>query len=212
MINVIFDMDGTLLDTQKITIPAWEWAGCNQGINGIGQHIKNVCGMNCADWTAYLKRHYPTLDTDRFNAEMRKYIKENIVVRFKPGGEEILKFLKENGVKMALASGSSVNSVYHHLNKVGAEKYFDVILGGNDVENSKPAPDIFLLAAAKMGVSPKDCIVLEDSKNGVKAAASAGMRCIGIPDIAEFPDEIKKHLMAETKDFFEAIDILRLEI
>ncbi len=209
MISIIFDMDGTLLDTQKIVLPAWETAGINQGIKGLSNEVKNVCGMNCADWSRYLNENYPTLDTDKFNAEMRKYVKENIIVTYKTGGEEILKFLKQNGVKIAIASGSSMKSVKHHLKEVDAEKYFDVMLGGTDVQNSKPAPDIFLLAAQKMGVAPKDCIVFEDSKNGVKAAVAAGMRCIGIADIAEFPEDIKNLLFAEPKDFIEAIDILR---
>ena len=91
-------MDGTLLDTQRICVPAWDYAGELQGIRGIGAHIKNVSGMNKVGWTKYLKEKFPTLDTDRFNKEMRQYIIDNLVVRFKTGAEELIDFLVKNKI------------------------------------------------------------------------------------------------------------------
>ena len=200
-------MDGTLLDTQRICIPAWEYAGLNQGIKGVGADIQNVCGMNKAGWTAYLEKRYPTLDTDRFNSEMRQYIIDNLVVRFREGGKELLDYLKGRGVKIGLASGSSKVSVEHHLNQVKAIDYFDVMVGGDEVSRGKPEPDIFLLTAEKMGVNPEECYVLEDSSNGIKAGFKAGMKCIGIPDIVDFSDDINCLLTAKIKRLDDAIKI-----
>ncbi len=206
MFSVIFDMDGTLLDTQRICITAWDWAGERQDFNNVGRCIPDVCGKNAVGWTKYLKDNFPTMDVERFSKDAREYIVEHLVVKYKTGGEELLKFLKANKVKMAIASGSSRESIEHHLNAVGGTNFFDVIVPGTAVENGKPAPDIFLLAAQKMGVDPKDCYVLEDSPNGIIAGHSAGMNCIGIPDIVEFNAETKALLTAEFLNMKEALN------
>ena len=207
MFSVIFDMDGTLLDTQKVVISAWDYAGENQGIVGVGNEIPNVCGMNKIGWSNYLRNKFPKLDINSFIIDAGQYISENLVVKFMPGAEKLLKFLKKNNVKIALASGSSLNSVMHHLNEVSAVEYFDAIVGGNEVINGKPAPDIFLLAAERLGVKPCECYVFEDSSNGIKAAYNAGMKPIGVPDIAKLDSETKKILFAEIGQLDEAIAV-----
>jgi len=209
MFSVIFDMDGTLLDTQQICIPAWEYAGKNQGVSGMGAHVPNVCGMNKVGWSAYITEHFPTIDVDRFNREIRAYVIENIDIKYKSGAVELLEFLKQNGIKMGLASGSSEESVNHHLKEVDAFKYFDAIVPGTSVEKGKPEPDIFLLAAERMGVDPETCFVFEDSQNGIIAGYRAGMKCIGVPDIAAFNEETKKIMFAEIKNLAEAIELLK---
>lgn len=209
MFSVIFDMDGTLLDTQRICIPAWEYAGSLQGITGAGDCIKFVCGMNKAGWSKYLLDTYPNLDVERFADEAREYILKNLVIEFKKGGRELLEFLKEKGIKIGLASGSSRISVEHHLNEVGVLGYFDAIVAGPEVENGKPAPDIFLLTAKKMGVDPNTCFVIEDSSNGVRAGYNAKMKCIGIPDVVPFDEGTKAMLYRECENLLEVIDIFK---
>ncbi len=156
-----------------------------------------------------MRDNFPTMDVDRFSKDAREYIIKHLVVRYKTGGEELLKFLKANNVKMAIASGSSRESIEHHLNAVDAFKFFDVIIPGTAVENGKPAPDIFLLAAQKMGVDPEDCYVLEDSANGILAGHSAGMKCIGIPDIIDFNTETKALLTAQFLNMNEALNFFK---
>lgn len=212
MFSVIFDMDGTLLDTQSICIPAWEYAGRKQGITGMGNDIRFVCGMNEFGWTNFIVEKYPILDIDLFKNEMRQYIIENLVVKFKKGGREILEFLKKNNVKIAVASGSSRGSVEHHFNEVGAMHFFDALVCGKEVENGKPAPDIFLKAAELLGEKPENCFVFEDSENGIKAGVSAGMKCIGIADVAEFSQEVKNMMFACLDDFLQAIPIFEREL
>lgn len=209
MFSVIFDMDGTLLDTQRIYIPAWEYAGNKQGIANMGKHICNVCGMNETGWTSYLKDNFPELDIASFKNDVIHYISENGTVCFKKGAEELLDFLKDNGIKTAIASGSSTASIMHHLEELDALGYFDAIAGGTDVENSKPAPDVFLKAASLLDANPEECFVLEDSANGILAGSAAGMKCIGIPDIVQFQDELKKLMFAEVTDLSETIPIFK---
>ncbi len=205
MFSVIFDMDGTLLDTERICIPAWDYAGEKQGFHNVGSHIPHVCGSTAAGSSKYLEDMFPTMDVVAFKNDVRKYIEQHLVVQYKPGAQQLLEFLKEKGVSLALASGSSHHSIDHHLQAVHATDFFDVIVSGEDVKNGKPAPDIFLLTAQKLGVSPQNCYVIEDSKNGIKAAVGAGMRCIGIPDIVQFGDEIKRMLTAEFHSLHEAL-------
>lgn len=209
MFSVIFDMDGTLLDTQRICIPAWDYAGEKQGFKNIGSHIPNVCGMNQNGWLNYLKTNFKALDTDVFTGHARQYILDNGKVEYKKGAKELIAFLKKNKIKIGLASGSSRNSVEHHLAEVKATDTFDAIVAGNEVQNGKPAPDIFLLTAEKMGVKPETCFVFEDSENGIKAGYSAGMKTIGIPDIVNFSTEIKQIMFKELKDLSQAIEILK---
>ena len=207
MFSVIFDMDGTLLDTQRICIPAWEYAGQMQGFSGLGKYIENVCGMNELGWKGYLKENFPQMDIESFTFDARDYIKKNGVVKYKKGAEELLTYLKQNNIKMGLASGSSRASIEHHFSIVGGLENFDVVVAGMEVEKGKPAPDIFLKVAEQLGEKPENCYVFEDSNNGVKAGYSAGMKCIGIADIAPFTIETKKLLTAELNSLDEAINI-----
>lgn len=207
MFSVIFDMDGTLLDTQRICIPAWDYAGEKQGYSNMGEHIPNVCGTNANGSSLYIKQHFPQIDIERFKTDAREYIIKNLVVRFKPGAKELLDYLKHRGVKIALASGTSRPSVEHHLKEVNIFEMFDATVCGTEVENGKPAPDVFLEAAKQLGVKSQDCFVFEDSENGVRAAAAAGMKAIGIADIKPFCDEVKALMYAELNNMFEAIEM-----
>ncbi len=207
--SVIFDMDGTLLDTQRICIPAWDYAGALQGFSCVGSHIPNVCGMNEAGWTAYLENNFSEMDIPHFKEDMRSYIKENLVIKFKPGAQELIDFLNANSIKMAVASGSKLKEVKSNLEKLNAIDFFDALTGGDDVENGKPAPDIFLNAAKMLDVEPEACYVFEDSANGIMAAYQAGMKCIGVPDIVGFNNDIKRLMYAEITDLFQGIDIFK---
>lgn len=212
MFSVIFDMDGTLLDTQRICVPAWEYAGKLQGFEGVGNCIYSVCGMNEAGWTKFLRDHHPDIDADEFKVQIHKYYEENLVIRFKPGAKELLDFFKENNIKMAIASGSAKETIEDHLKQVGVLGYFGAIAGSSDVKNGKPAPDVFLLAAERLGVNPANCFVFEDSSNGIRAGCTAGMKCIGVPDLTQFSDDVKKLMFAHITDLSQAIPIFKKEL
>ena len=206
---VIFDMDGTLLDTQKIYMPAWKWAGEIQGFSDMDKTALLMCGTNSAGSNRFLKEHFPTLDIEKFKNDANVYVNKNLTVRYKEGVKETLDFLKEKGVKLGLASGTSREKAMFRLTKVGALGYFDVTICGNEIENGKPAPDIFLKAANLLGAKPEECIVFEDSDNGIKSGYNAGMKVIGIPDVKPFSEEIKSMLYAEFDTMDKAIELFK---
>ena len=207
MFSVIFDMDGTLFDTQKICIPAWDYAGENQGYKDVGRLMPLVCGMNLKGANKVLTDHYPNIDTERFRTDSREYIKEHLEVRFMKGAKELLDYLKSRGVKIGLATGTSRPSVLHHLAEVDLLNFFDAVVCGNEIENGKPAPDIFLKTAELMGADPKNCFIFEDSPNGIIAGHSAGMKAIGVPDVITFSDDIKALMYCQLEDLSQAIEI-----
>lgn len=209
MFSVIFDMDGTLTDTQSVCIHAWDYAGELQGFKNAGESIKYVCGMNKEGWEAYLAEHYEGIDLLAFDKAMREYIINSGTPELKKGAKEILEFLKQNGVRMAVASGSAKYEIDWKLGETGILHYFEAFAGGDDVERCKPAPDVFLLAAERLGADPKDCFVFEDSSLGIKAGHTAGMKCIGVADVVPFTDEAKSLMFKELSSLEEAIPILK---
>ncbi len=111
----------------------------------------------------------------------------------KPGIIELLTYLKEKKISVAIASSTSVQIVIDEIREAGLLHYFDVIVGGDMVERSKPAPDIFLLAAKMLGINPSRCCVIEDSYNGIIAAYTAGTFPIMIPDMLKPNAEMRKN-------------------
>ncbi len=209
MFSVIFDMDGTLTDTQSVCIHAWDYAGELQGFKNAGESIQHVCGMNKDGWEAYLAEHYEGIDLLAFDKAMREYIINSGAPELKKGAVELLEFLKQNGIKMAVASGSAKYEIDWKLGETGIIGYFDAFAGGDEIEHCKPAPDVFLLAAERLGVNPKDCFVFEDASLGIKAGCAAGMKCFGIADVVPFTEEVKALMFKELGSLDEAIPILR---
>jgi len=132
-----------------------------------------------------------------------------LIVTFKKGAQELIGFLKQNNIKIGLASGTSRASVMHHLNEVDVTDSFDAIVCGTEVENGKPAPDVFLKTAELLGVEPGNCFVFEDSENGIRAGVAAGMKCIGIADLVPFSEDIKSLMFKELSNMTQAIEIFK---
>lgn len=208
MFSVIFDMDGTLLDTQKVFIPAFEYAASLQGITLKDRCLFDVCGMNDAGRQEYMIERYPGIDVNKFDKDIFEYADKHRVVKYKKGAEELLEFLNSNNIKLAVASGSYTEDIISNLSKIDALDYFDVMIGGEQVINGKPSPDIYLLAAEKLGVLPENCFAFEDSANGIKSATNAKIKCFGIADVAPFDEGTKALMYKELSSLDEAIPIL----
>lgn len=210
--GVIFDMDGTLLDNQGSFNDSWDLAGENQNLKNVGIHQPEVLGMNEKGWTDYLRDHFPTLDIERFVKDVDEYRAKHRKIALHKGARELLEFLKSNGVTLAVASGTNTEKIIEYLKMLDVYDFFDAIIGGDQIVNCKPAPDVFLTAAKAIGKDPKDCFVVEDANNGIRAGYAAGMRCIGVPDIADFSDDVKPLAFALIKDLTEAIPIFEREL
>ena len=131
---------------------------------------------------------------DAYCEERRRNFREKYShgrLPLKPGVIELLESLKQKGFLTGIASSTRTETVREEIRDAGLLKYFDVIVGGDQVERSKPAPDIFLKAAENLGAQPGKCCVIEDSYNGILAASAAGMFPVMVPDLLPPNDEMR---------------------
>ena len=185
---VLFDMDGLMVDTESLSTEAFINSAKAQGYNMTKEETLKVLGFTKANiyqfWIDYFQG--TNVDGKKLVDDHYEYI-ENVLYTVGPEKmpyvEELLKYLKENTYKIAVASSSDTADIKNNLEKTKLEKYIDEIASGAEVENGKPAPDVFLLAAKRLGVDPKDCLILEDSKAGIKAGKASGAMVFMVPDM-----------------------------
>ena len=212
----VFDMDGLLLDTEKVAMQAFRDAceylslpmledvylkiiGCN------AEGIKNII---CAGYGPSL--NYPQLRTEW----MRYYhaVVEHQAIPKKEGVIALLNWLKAENIPVAVATSSERKQALIKLELSGLSDYFEHMSTGCEVEHGKPAPDIFLLAAKRLNIAPEKCIAFEDSNNGVRAAVAAKMQVYQIPDLV-LPDEEVIALKPTIKNsLIEVLAILKASI
>ena len=126
----------------------------------------------------------------------------------KPGLFELLDVLEERGIPRIVASSSPRSMILQNLSTTGAGRYFAQVVCGADVEHSKPAPDIFLLAASRLGVDIHRCLVLEDSLNGLRAARASGAVSVMVPDLRPYGPEVAPYVDYLKQDLSQVIDLL----
>lgn len=209
---VIFDMDGLILDTERLSFEAWQKILKRYERVMTLETYNTLIGITYKNVISKLVEIYgqelPMADIyAEKNRDMLKFM-DNNGVPVKPGIYELLDFLTERNYKFALATSTPREKAVNLLEKVGIKGKFGAMVFGDEVENSKPHPEIFLKAAEKLGVDPEKCIVLEDSPAGIEAAYRAGMRGINIPDL-KMPDEnIKKFAYKIFGSLTDVIDYL----
>lgn len=202
--NVIFDMDGLMFDTERVFISAWDYAGEQIGIGKAGYMVYKTLGMNIKAsyevWKKEFGEKYNQEELRRYTREfLKKYYEENIVP-VKPGLYVLLEYLKSINCKIALASSSPKWEVEKHLTNAGVKGYFSAIVSGDMIEKSKPEPDIYLKACELLEVKPEDCYALEDSKNGLLSAYRAGCKPIMVPDLWQPDEEILQIIKGKYED------------
>lgn len=208
--GVIFDMDGLMIDSERIINNAVVKAGHEMGLEDI-EHVSLLTIGTSHDKTRQIYFDaYGDFDFERLMELKHIYI--DLIIGDsgfppKPGIREILEKITQKGYVTAVGSSTREWAVKEFLGKIGVTKYFDIYVCGDMGLKSKPAPDIFLSCAERMGVSPENCFVLEDSVNGIKAAYSAGMKPVMIPDMIAPTDEIKPMLYALKNSLFEAAEL-----
>lgn len=208
MNTVIFDNDGLLIDSERIINRALLWAGETMGLADMNNTAIAMVGRTQASARLLCTEKYGAdFDYDRLCDLKHEYIDGVLTDGYFPakyGALEITRQLKNNGFHIAVASSSRRGYVEEELKYTGLFDLFEVILCGDNVTKSKPDPQIFLTAAERLGVSPSDCYVLEDSYNGIRAAHAAGMKPIMVPDLLPADDEMKRLAVYIADDLISA--------
>lgn len=209
---VLFDMDGLVLDTEKLYTRFWVEAA-----NALGypMTVKQGLGMRSLNRTygaAKLKSYFgEDVDYDQVRnkrIELMDAFVEKEGVYLKKGINELLIYLKDNNIKTAIATSSPIERTIKYLSSVNMDKRFDELVSGYMVEKGKPEPDIYLYAAKKLGVNPENCMVLEDSPAGILSGYKAGCIPVIVPDQDEPDEETMNRIFAKARDLIDVIDII----
>ena len=199
--GIIFDLDGTLLDTEK-----YQWKGWLVAMQELGIDLTQE------DYLLYAGRGGKMIDEDlieRFGLLtglgsilerkkellMRWFAEEELIIY--PFAEETICHCRDNGYGIALCSGGDIEEVALKLERSGLGKYFEVVVSGSDVERNKPFPDIYMRTLSLMGMTPDNCLAVEDTQYGLQAAKDAGLRCFAVP-----------HELSRGQDFSRADRVL----
>lgn len=210
---IIFDMDGTLVDSM------WIWKQIDIDFFKMfnfefpGDMQKEIEGMSFYQTALYFKERYKFPISIEEMIEIwnhmayDKYSKE---VYFKEGAKDFLIYCKEHNIKLGIATSNSrflFDAVREHLK---LDDYFDCMLTGSEIINGKPAPDVYLKVAEKLGVSPEECLVFEDIIPGIMSGHNANMKVVAIADLYSQNDEIQKREMADyfIYDYYDVLKIL----
>ncbi|MCL2720354.1 MAG: HAD family phosphatase [Treponema sp.] len=211
---VIFDMDGLMLDTENMTIPHWETAGNLFGYKITKDIVLRTVGISSIEAkNVFLKEFGMDFPYKEIQEEFRSLMKKEIEatgVQKKKGLDYLLESLTTAGIPFGVATSSSRATAFYMLEKAGIIEKFTAITGGDEVKNGKPSPDIFLLAAKKLGFSPSVCVGFEDSTAGLRGLHAAGIRSIFIKDIIEPPQEVLDTVWHKLDDLSQAVQLLEL--
>ncbi len=184
---VIFDLDGLMLDTERIAADAWKRVGREFGIVISEEVVLDMIGRTGPDSDGILIKEFgpdfplQSIKERRLQLTDGHFVEHGIPV--KAGLVGLLDYLDDKGIKKAVATSSTRERAKMKLERSGIANRFQIVVSGDDIERGKPEPDIYLHTAHRLGVVPESCLVFEDSDAGVRAAHSAGMKVIIIPDL-----------------------------
>lgn len=203
---VVFDMDGVLFDTEPLYEEAAMVACAELGWMMPSGSIERRVGLSWVGMRTLLAETFgPTFPIDRFVVVWLARFEELTAarLRIKPGVHALVRRLDALKIPRAIATGAHRATVRRHLSMHAMEASFQAIVAHEDCIIGKPAPDPFLAAAALLGVEPANCLVIEDSYNGVRSAAAAGMMTVMVPDTVPATDEMRDLCVQVCRDLDE---------
>ncbi len=209
----IFDMDGTLFDTEPISYTAWQAVCRPRGYEIPETLFRSVIGMDNRRiiqlFSEFFGKDFPYEEIWKEKTAYQLEYYHTHPVPCKPGLMQCLEFAKTQGIQCAVASSSPRSQIEYLLEKANIASYFQIVQSGEDVVHGKPAPDIFLLVCQQAGVAPLNALVLEDSQNGILAADAAHIPSIWIPDLVQIAPEVQQkawricHSLADVPALFQ---------
>ena len=193
---VIFDMDGVIFDSERLVLDCWEEAGARYHLEGMREAFLPCIGTNSEKTKEIvLERYGMDFPYDEFTRDASALfhgIVDKVGLPVKTGVREVLSYLKDHEIPIAVASSTRLSVVTQELEQAGLYECFSVVMGGDQLKRSKPEPDIYLMTCEKLGVRPEDVYAIEDSYNGIRSAYSAGMKPIMVPDMLPPTEEMRE--------------------
>lgn len=210
--GIIFDMDGVLIDSERQSNEGWLWAAGQLGVDMPMWLIDSFKGapaeLCCKFFDDYYKGLIDYWEAKELRTQHVYKIRETEGIPVKKGVKDIFEYIRNNGLKCAVATSTRRESAEKTLHEIGVWDYLDAVVYGDEVEHGKPEPDIFLRAAKAIGVNPPEAVVVEDSINGIKAGYAADMRVVHIPDTIAIDDDIRKLTYMVCADLNGLIDVV----
>lgn len=210
--GIIFDMDGILIDSERQSNEGWLWAAGQLGVDMPMWLIDSFKGapaeLCCKFFDDYYKGVIDYWEAKELRTRHVYKIRETEGIPVKKGVKDIFEYIRNNGLKCAVATSTRRESAEKTLHEIGVWDYLDAVVYGDEVEHGKPEPDIFLRAAKAIGVNPSEAVVVEDSINGIKAGYAADMRVVHIPDTIAIDDDIRKLTYMVCGDLNGLIDVV----
>lgn len=213
--GVLFDMDGLLIDTESVYIDALQAAAKAMGLEMPMAFCHSMIGIPGPICEGMIQDYYgPEFRLDTFSAHFDTHAAAVFAagVPLKAGAIEMLDFLKGHSLPLAIATSSSQATVRKHLGRAGLLDRFKAVATRDDVVHAKPAPDVYLEAARRLGVAPEHCIAFEDSNTGLTAAHAAGTMAIMVPDILQPLPEVRAKCVSVVSDLHEARRLLEVAL
>ncbi len=211
---VVFDMDGLLVDSEVVYCEALTAQAAEMGYELTLPVLKTMIGTTWAGSSEILRAHFgPAFDTVmlRDRSVERFYELAKAKIALKSGVLELLEHLEAAAIPRAIATSSQRRDVEHHLHGHGLWERFQAIVAHGDYARGKPHPDPYLTAAERLGMDPAECLALEDSHNGVRAAAAAGMMTIMVPDMLDPTEEMHSLCVRIAADLHEVRALLEAQ-
>ena len=210
--TVIFDMDGTLIDTEKYYRICWPQALAAFGYHMTDEQALSMRSLGRPFAPVHLKEMFGDEIDYHQVRNKRKELMEACLARegiqLKPGAIELLTWLKEQGIRTAIATATDMERTNRYLEQLGLLQYFDTIISATMVKEGKPSPDIYLYACEQLGRKPQDCIAVEDSPNGAISAYRAGCKVVMVPDQTQPEEELREKLFACVENLTEIRELL----
>ncbi len=210
--GVLFDMDGVVLDTEKLYARFWAEAAHALGYPMTYEQALGMRSLSGTAGQAKLESYFGPGVSRAVMRDKRVELMDAYVavhgVDPKPGVHELLDALKERGIRTAIATSSPKERALQYLTRLGLAEKFDCICSGYEVAKGKPAPDIYLHAAASIGLKPENCLAVEDSFPGILSAYRAGCMSVLVPDLDGSNEEMRKILYAEADTLLELLELL----